>query len=114
MWSFPGARHYDECELYFDKLEDDLDYLDRDNGKYLGRERNYSYTKQMPSDFPNIRRMLASFDVKNKSHRRLAINAHDIGKIWPIRSTPSLGFPREEPVTYFIGCGWSCLMSFER
>ena len=46
MWTIPGANHYDECELYFDNVEDDLDFLDKDNGQYLGRERNYSYISQ--------------------------------------------------------------------
>ena len=56
MFSFPGLLKLDHCELYFDRVEDDVDFLDWNNGQYLGRYRNYSYVKQEPADFPNIQR----------------------------------------------------------
>ncbi|KAL9187229.1 hypothetical protein ACHAXT_001332 [Thalassiosira profunda] len=36
MWSAPGANHFDNCELFFDRVEDDLDFLDRDTGRFWG------------------------------------------------------------------------------
>lgn len=60
MFSVPGALHFDECELYFTRRADDVDFLDRDDRTlYLGRENSYSYTKQNALDFPSIRRRLA-------------------------------------------------------
>jgi len=113
MWSTPGGRHYDNCELYFDRLEDDADFLDRSNGRFLGRERNYSFTKQNPRDFPNIRRRLLFSDTKSISRRKLAVSPDEITKVWPMKSQ-SMGFPRAGEVTpYFLGCGWSSLLSFE-
>ena len=63
----------DECELYFNEIEQDLDFLDRENGKYVGRARGYSYVNQTVQSFPDIRR------------RRLVMNASEIKKIWPIK-----------------------------
>lgn len=97
MFSTPGRLKLDHCELYFDQIEDDIDFLDRDNGKYLGRYRNYSYTKQDPTDFPN------------NGRRRLALSPDEVGlyKWWlPPDKVPG-------DVTYFIGCGWSATMSLE-
>ncbi len=114
MWSVPGAKHYDHCELYFDRLEDDVDFLGRVNGLYLGRDRNYSYSQQEPSDFPAIRRRL-SFREERKHRRKLAISPSEIGKPWPMEVTPSKGSPRAVNATpYFLGCGWSSLLTFER
>ena len=104
MWSIPGARHYDNCELYFDSVDDDEDYLDRRHGHYLGRGVGYSYKKQDASEWTM---------ATSQRRRRLAIAANDIGKAWPIRDAPSFGYPRSEDATYFIGCGWSALMSYE-
>jgi hypothetical protein len=28
MWTAPGAKKLDNCELYFDAVDEDLDYLD--------------------------------------------------------------------------------------
>lgn len=110
MFSIPGALHFDDCELYFDRIQDDVDFLDRDDGHYLGRDRNYSYTSQEPGDFPSIRR-----------RRKLAISSNELNKnLWPVKMRPLQGFPPSEAngkpgdVTYFIGCGWSSIMSFER
>ena len=114
MWSIPGGRHYDHCELYFDRLEDDADFLDRSNDRFLGRDRNYSYTKQDPTDFPNVRRRL-SFRGETKYRRKLAISPNELDKPWPINESPSKGFPRAVEVTpYFLGCGWPSLLSFKR
>ena len=63
----------DECELYFNEIEQDLDFLDRENGKYVGRARGYSYVNQTVQSFPDIRR------------RRLVMNASENKKIWPIK-----------------------------
>jgi len=110
MFSIPGALHFDECELYFDRIHDDIDFLDRDDGHYFGRDRNYSYKSQQPGDFPNFRR-----------RRKLAISSNELNKVpWPVKMHPLQGFPPSNAngtsgeVTYFIGCGWSSLMSFER
>jgi len=100
MFSIPGALHYDNCELFFDRKETDVDFLDRDSGHYLGRDRNYSYTKQEPSDFPPLR-------------RKLAISPDEIKKPWPVNEHPLKGFPRAGAATYFLGCGWSSMLSFE-
>ena len=100
MWTIPGAAHFDNCELYFDNIKDDLDFLDRDSAHYLGRDRNYSFIQQNPSDFPSFR-------------RRLVVNANEIKKPWPIGESPSKGSPRPGTETYFIGCGWSSMMTFE-
>ena len=100
MWTIPGAAHFDNCELYFDNIKDDLDFLDRDSAHYLGRDRNYSIIQQNPSDFPSFR-------------RRLVVNANEIKKPWPIGESPSKGSPRPGTETYFIGCGWSSMMTFE-
>jgi len=114
MWSIPGSDHYDNCELYFDRLEDDVDFLDRNDGHYLGRDRSYSYTKQDPSDFPSIRRKLSFREHDNNSRRKLAISPDEIDKMWPSKEPPSKGFPRAGAVTpYFIGCGWSSILTFE-
>ncbi|KAL7543139.1 hypothetical protein ACHAXR_012435 [Thalassiosira sp. AJA248-18] len=99
MWTTPGAGHNDNCELYFDRIEDDLEFLEG-NGDYWGRDRNYSYVKQNPIDFPNIR-------------RKLAISPNELQKMWPLKERPTKGFPRAGAVTYFIGCGWSSLLTFE-
>lgn len=64
-------------------MEDDVDFLDRRDGRYLGRERNYSYVGQNPGDFPNVRRRLSSGDARNATRRRLAISASEILKFWP-------------------------------
>ncbi len=108
LFSIPGALHYDDCELYFGRIEDDVDFLDREDGTlYLGRDRNYSYTRQNPTDFPSIRR-----------GRKLAISSSEINKPrWPVGMHPLIGFPTDgKPgeATYFIGCGWSSMMTFER
>jgi len=105
MWTHPGAGRFDNCELYFDRVEDDLDFLDRSNGRYLGREVGYSYMKQVPSDFPNVRRKL--------SHRKLAVHSNEYEKIWPAGGRPEKGTPRASEHSSFIGCGWSSLMTFE-
>ena len=115
MYSIPGALYLDECELYFDDVVDDVDFSDRvDGGVYLGRKRNYSYTRQDPRDFPNIR----------GRRRELAISSDEIKKTtWPVKMNPLRGFPYQRgandtssggEVSYFLGCGWSSLMSFER
>lgn len=107
MFSIPGALHFDDCELYFDRIQEDVDFLDRDDGHYLGRDRNYSYKSQQPGDFPAIR-------------RKLAISSNELKKPWPVKMHPLQGFPPSKAngtsreVAYFIGCGWSSLMSFER
>jgi hypothetical protein len=110
MFSIPGALHFDHCELYFNRVDDDVDFLDRKDGLYLGRDRKYSYTRQEPGDFPSIRR-----------RRKLAISSSEINvPSWPVKMHPLQGFPprgaNSTPgeVSYFIGCGWSSLMSFER
>lgn len=98
MFSFPGRLKLDHCELYFDYVADDVDFLDRDSGLYLGRYRNYSYVKQDPNDFQSIQT------------RRLALSPDEItAKEW--RSPP--GQTEAVDITYFIGCGWSALMSLE-
>ena len=104
MFSIPGALRFDECELYFEKRVDDMDYIDRDSGRLLGRNRSYSYTTQNPDEFPFIRR-----------RRRLAIATSQLKKQWPVVVRPMKGSPpvSREADTYFIGCGWSSLMSFE-
>ena len=103
MYTIPGALHYDECELFFDKVEDDPDFFNKNTGQYLGRDRNYSYTAQDPNDFPSTRR------------RRLAISSDELSKIWPLKAPPLKGYPTATRTdTYFIGCGWSSLLSFER
>ena len=107
MFSIPGALHYDDCELYFDRIEDDVDFSDRNDGHYLGRDRNYSYTRQNPDDFPSIRRK-----------RKLVTSSSEINKpFWPVNMHPLVGSPTDgKPgeATYFIGCGWSSMMTFER
>jgi len=118
MWSIPGAGHYDECELYFDRLEDDVDLLDRSKGVYLGRARSYSYAKQNPNDFPIIRRKLQHLldlgGEGDKAHRKLAIAPGEVGKIWPVKEPPLKGFPRSGlSMTQYLGCGWSMLSSYE-
>ena len=110
MFSSPGALYFDECELYFDRVQDDLDFLDRDNGNFLGRDRNYSFIDQDPSDFPSVRRWKS---------RKLVVSPDTIRKMtWPINEHPTLGFPPPgEAVgaaSYFIGCGWVSMMTFER
>jgi len=112
MWSIPGE--IDECELFFDKVEDDIDFWDSDVGKYLGRDRQYSYVKQDVSNFPVVRRRLGRND--DRRSRKLAVNRNEIVlSKWPGLQVPdSYGYPRDEPALDFIGCGWSCLKSFER
>ena len=109
MWSIPGE--IDECELFFDKIEDDIDFWDGDRGKYLGRDRKYSYQAQSVSDFPVVRRSLGWND-----HRKLAMSRNQINLAkWPgLDVDDSYGYPRTQPALDFIGCGWSCLKSFER
>lgn len=105
MFSIPGAHHFDECELYFDSSQEDIDFLD-DDGVYLGRDRNYSYVRQLPANFPSIR-------------RRLVIPSNELkkaGRLWPVNMHPIQGFPPvgiPGGVPYFIGCGWSSILSFE-
>ena len=115
MFSIPGAHHFDECELYFDKIEDDIDFVDAATGIYLGRERNYSYVKQSPSDFANTRKL------QQQRRRRMAISAKELNKpgtVWPVRIHPLQGYPPIQSsgggTTYFLGCGWSSTMTFER
>lgn len=97
MFSFPGRLKLDHCKLYFDRVEDDVDFLDRSNGYYLGRYRNYSYTKQEPASFPNIRR------------RGLALSPDDVTeKNWESPPDRVAG-----DVTYLFGCGWSATLSLE-
>ena len=111
MFSIPGAHHFDECELYFNKLEDDVDFLDDSNGQYLGRERNYSYVEQRPSDFANTRK---------QRRRRMAISAKELkksGALYPVGIHPVQGYPPVQSLggtTYFLGCGWSSMMTFEK
>ncbi|KAK1732606.1 hypothetical protein QTG54_016667 [Skeletonema marinoi] len=109
MWSIPGE--IDECELYFDRIEDDIVFWDSDEGKHLGRDRTYSYAQQKVSDFPVARRRLR----RRNDRRKLAMNRNEINlPTWPKLGVPdSFGYPREEPVLDFIGCGWSNLKSFE-
>eukprot|EP00804_Cyclotella_cryptica_P026256 CCRYP_019842-RA/>CCRYP_019842-RA protein AED:0.04 eAED:0.04 QI:241/1/1/1/0.75/0.6/5/196/808 len=109
MWSIPGARHFDECELYFPTIADDTDFLDRHNGHYLGRGRTYSYRSQDPKEFEiptHVRGMM-------RRRRKLATAYNTIGKIWPIKDRPAKGVSRNEPTAFFLGCGWSSMMSFE-
>lgn len=110
MFSIPGAKYFDECELYFDRIEDDVDFLDRDSGDFLGRDRKYSFVGQDPSDFPSVRRRMS---------RKLVVSPDEIRKTtWPIKEHPKQGFPpagiTSEAVSYFIGCGWASTMQFER
>jgi hypothetical protein len=124
LWSIPGEVD-PECELYFDRVEDDLDFWDDDNGKYLGRDRTYSYVGQRKSDFPIVRtrrrRSLAARSDEMKSNdvsrRKLAVQRNQVNLLWkwPSPQIPdTYGYPRDEPASDFIGCGWSCLKSFER
>ncbi len=39
MFSIPGALHFNHWELHFNKIEDDVDFLDRNDDRYLGRDR---------------------------------------------------------------------------
>jgi hypothetical protein len=110
MFSAPGAKYFDECELYFDRVDDDVDFLDRDSGSFLGRDRKYSFVGQNPSDFPSVRRRMS---------RQLVVSPDEIRKAtWPIKEHPIQGFPpygiAAGAVTYFIGCGWASTMQFER
>ncbi len=110
MFSAPGARYFDECELYFDRVDDDVDFLDRDNGSFLGRDRKYSFVGQDTSDFPSVRR---------RKSRQLVVSPDEIKKAtWPIKKHPIQGFPpygiEAGAVAYFIGCGWASTMQFER
>lgn len=109
LWSIPGE--IDECELYFEKADDDVDFWDSNAGKYIGRHRDYSYVHQNLSDFPVTRRRLG------QSHRRkLSVNRSEVAlHKWPnLNVVDSYGYPRGEPTSDFIGCGWSNLKSFER
>jgi hypothetical protein len=106
MWSIPGARHIDECELYFNTIQDDTDFLDRENGHYLGRGRSYSYKSQDPKEFT------AATHTRGR-RRKLATASNTIGKIWPIGDPPTKGVSRNEPTAFFIGCGWASIMSYE-
>ncbi len=110
MWSIPGE--IDECELYFDRIEDDLDFWDSDLGKHLGRDRAYSYVRQNVAEFPIWRRRR----LDRNDRRELAMNRGEVNlPNWPNLNVPdSYGYPREEPAKEFIGCGWSNLKSFER
>jgi len=119
MFSIPGAHHFDECELYFDKLEDDIDFVDAATGIYLGRERNYSYVKQLPSDFVTTRKLQQQ--QQRRRRRRMAISAKELkkpGTLWPVGIHPVQGYPPIQSsgggTTYFLGCGWSSTMTFER
>ena len=107
MFTVPGATNFDQCELYFDRVQDDLDFLDRNGGHFLGRERNYSYLSQDPSEFPSIRR--------RGRHRHLVVSGYSRG--WWTSLAPYQGFPPPTSagtVSYFIGCGWSSTMTYER
>lgn len=109
MFSAPGAANFDSCELYFDRIQDDLDFIERESGRFLGRERNYSYTRQDPSEYPNIRRR------RGRRRRHLVISELDNNN-WPGRP-PFQGYPPTDAagaVSYYIGCGWSSTMSLER
>lgn len=110
MWSVPGE--IDECELYFDRIEEDLDFWDSDLGKHLGRDRAYSYVQQNVAEFPILRRRR----LGRNDRRELAMNRGEVTlQKWPKLNVPdSYGYPREEPAIEFIGCGWSNLKSFER
>ena len=123
MFSIPGAYHFDECELYFDKLEDDIDFVDAAAGIYLGRERNYSYVKQLPSDFVTTRKLQQQQQQRRRRRRRrrMAISAKELkkpGTLWPVGIHPVQGYPPIQSsgggTTYFLGCGWSSTMTFER
>lgn len=111
MFTVPGAFYFDECELYFDRVRDDVDFSDRDSGYFLGRDRNYSYVGQDPSDFPMSRR-------RRRRRRKLVVSPYEIRKTtWPVKQHPMQGFPpagAAGAVTYFIGCGWSSTLMFER
>ena len=123
LWSIPGE--IDECELYFDRVEDDLDFWDDDKSKYLGRDRTYSYVGQHKSDFPIVRTRRRSLAARSddemkrndESRRKLAVQRNHVNLLWkwPFLQIPdTYGYPRDEPASDFIGCGWSCLKSFER
>lgn len=122
MFSIPGAHHFDECELYFDKFEDDIDYLDDVTGIYLGRDRNYSYVKQLPSNFANTRNLQQQEQQRRRRRqRRMAISAKELnkaGSLWPVGIHPVQGYPPIQSTgggtAYFLGCGWSSMMTFER
>lgn len=107
-WTTPGSRHFDNCQLYFDRVEDDVDFLDRRTDRYLGRGRSYTFTKQVFGFVGRRRRRL-------QEERRLAVAADDIKKPWGPEQfkVAVLGTSRSEPTAYFLGCGWSSLMSFE-
>jgi hypothetical protein len=118
MFSIPGAHHFDECELYFNKLEDDIDYLDDATNIYLGRERNYSYVKQDPNDFATTRK-LHQQQQRRQLRRRMAISANELKKAgWPVGIHPVQGYPPIQSsgggTTFFLGCGWSSMMTFEK
>lgn len=111
MWSIPGARHFDDCELYFTSIEEDADFLDRENGHYLGRGRAYSYKEQNTNEFT-----IVTFDNATSIQRRrkLATASNAIHKNWPIKDRPTKGLSRNEASAYFVGCGWSSIMSYEK
>jgi hypothetical protein len=119
MFSIPGAHHFDECELYFNKLEDDIDYLDDATNIYLGRERNYSYVKQDPNDFATTRKLHQQQQRQQQRRRRMAISAKELKKAgWPVGIHPVQGYPPIQSsgggTTFFLGCGWSSMMTFEK
>ncbi|EJK50197.1 hypothetical protein THAOC_30861, partial [Thalassiosira oceanica] len=105
-WTTPGSRHYDNCQLFFDRVEDDLDFADGRTGHYLGRGRSYTFTKQTFGYVERRRRL---------QERRLAVAPDDIKKPWgpDMFKNAAHGTSRSESTAYFLGCGWSSLMSFE-
>ena len=105
-WTTPGSRHFDNCQLYFDRVEDDVDFADRRTGHYLGRGRSYTFTKQKSGFVDRGRRL---------RERGLAVAPDDIKKPWGAAMFHNAvhGTSRSEPTAYFLGCGWSSLMSFE-
>jgi hypothetical protein len=109
MWSSRGALKFDECELYFDTVEEDLDYFDLDARKYIGREPNYSYLAQQLTDYPIIQRKRR---LSTKSE--LVNDTSVIHKQFPGGTPPQFGYSRDEATTYFIGCGWNPMLTWEK
>lgn len=104
MWSTPGAARLDDCELYFDSVEDDLDYYDTVNGMgYIGRERLYSYVNQTILDYPlSVRSEFVNDAISHKG--------------FPGGQPPHFGYKRdvEANTTFFLGCGWSSMLTWEK
>ena len=103
MWSTPGAMRLDDCELYFESMEDDLDYYDMANGSYVGRERLYSYLNQSLLDYPlSVRSEFANDAVGHKG--------------FPSGRPPQFGYKRDVDAntTHFLGCGWCSMLTWEK